>query len=572
MMKHVILIVAFLCAGGSMYAKNKTWCNPLNISYRFSLDGAGYREAADPSVVCYEGKYWLFASKSGGYWWSDDLLEWNFVKTNVLPAEDYAPTVMAYKGWLYFLASFESKGALPLFRTRSPLEDKWERVTDKKFKYDTYTNGTKCIDPMLLADGEDVYMYWGCSNKTPIWCVKLDPDNEFEAVSEPYVAVDSDTLNRGWERRQDGKRPWVEGAWVNKVNGKYYLQYAASGTERDWYSDGYYVSDSPLQGFRFDLHNPFSMKPTGFVKGAGHSSTFQDVKGNYWHISTNCLSVKHDYERRLSIFPVLFDKDGVPYCCTLWGDYPQRMPDGKFVNPEELFTGWMLLSYNKTYSASSGGVKHKASAAFDENMRTYWLSDGGDFSWIEVDMEGLKDVYAVQVNFSDPGAKYKGIVEGKGYEYKIQASVDGKNWVSLSDKAENRLDAPHDYMELPEPVKARYVRLADLSSPFGTVAVSEFRVFGKGTGNLPGEVKGFNVSRDSEDRVKAVLSWDAVSGANGYVIKYGVDADKLYHNFIVYGKESYDTFLLNAEPAYYFSIASFNDNGVSAYSEVCRIE
>jgi xylan 1,4-beta-xylosidase len=79
------------------------------------------------------------------------------VETKVLPTEDYAPTAVVYKDSLYFLASFESKQPLALYKTAEPQLDRWEKATDKPFKYSTYTNGTKCIDPMLLADGDNLY-------------------------------------------------------------------------------------------------------------------------------------------------------------------------------------------------------------------------------------------------------------------------------------------------------------------------------------------------------------------------------------------------------------------------------
>ena len=67
-MKKIFIILLSLCfiQGAMAQKQQRTWCNPVNISYRYSLDGKGYREAADPSVVYYQGKYWLFASKSGG--------------------------------------------------------------------------------------------------------------------------------------------------------------------------------------------------------------------------------------------------------------------------------------------------------------------------------------------------------------------------------------------------------------------------------------------------------------------------------------------------------------------------
>jgi hypothetical protein len=42
-----------------------TFCNPLDLDYRFQLDNPVRREAADPAIVFFKGQYWLFASKSG---------------------------------------------------------------------------------------------------------------------------------------------------------------------------------------------------------------------------------------------------------------------------------------------------------------------------------------------------------------------------------------------------------------------------------------------------------------------------------------------------------------------------
>jgi hypothetical protein len=58
--------VQFIQAQGEM----TTICNPLNLSYMFSGDKPSYREAADPSLVLFQGEYYLFISKSGGYFHS----------------------------------------------------------------------------------------------------------------------------------------------------------------------------------------------------------------------------------------------------------------------------------------------------------------------------------------------------------------------------------------------------------------------------------------------------------------------------------------------------------------------
>ncbi len=46
--------------------KGSTFCNPMDVDYRFSIENVGYREAADPVVVYFKGDYYLFASKYGG--------------------------------------------------------------------------------------------------------------------------------------------------------------------------------------------------------------------------------------------------------------------------------------------------------------------------------------------------------------------------------------------------------------------------------------------------------------------------------------------------------------------------
>ena len=63
----------------------KFYCNPMNLEYKyqytFPAEGdlcTVYREAADPSLIMFKGKYYLFVSMSLGFWTSDDLLNWEY--------------------------------------------------------------------------------------------------------------------------------------------------------------------------------------------------------------------------------------------------------------------------------------------------------------------------------------------------------------------------------------------------------------------------------------------------------------------------------------------------------------
>src|SRR5665213_440007 len=111
----VLLSVPILLAtiAGSQVVKHlhgkDTYCNPVDLPYRFSLDTPSRREAADPTMLLYAGEYWMFPSKSGGYWYSHDLLDWKFVKASGYPVEDYAPTVVAIGGKVYLMAGWTKK-------------------------------------------------------------------------------------------------------------------------------------------------------------------------------------------------------------------------------------------------------------------------------------------------------------------------------------------------------------------------------------------------------------------------------------------------------------------------------
>ena len=83
----------------------KTYCNPLDLGYRYQhmKEGeriAGFREGADPTLVYFKGKYYLFVSMSAGFWYSDDLLHWDFHADPDLLIYDYAPDVRQVGGYL----------------------------------------------------------------------------------------------------------------------------------------------------------------------------------------------------------------------------------------------------------------------------------------------------------------------------------------------------------------------------------------------------------------------------------------------------------------------------------------
>lgn len=359
---------------------------------------------------------------------------------------------------------------------------------------------------------------------------------------------------------------------MTKHDGKYYLQYAGPGTEFKSYSDAVYVSDKPLGPFKLAGHNPISYKPEGFIAGAGHSSTFKDIYGNYWHISSMTISIKHMFERRLGLFPTFFDKDCAMYVYTGFGDFPFKVPTRKISGPDELFPGWMLLSYNKPVEVSSELDDHPKKYAANEDIRTYWSAKTGDKGeWISMDLEKECTINAIQINYAENDAKLKGRVPDIYYQYLLEYSSDNKIWKTLVDKTQNETDVPHDYIELKTPVKARYIKLTNYKVPSGTFAIAGLRVFGNGSGKAPPETKELKLARQGNDRCIVNLSWTKVPGAVGYNIRYGTQKDKLYQNYQVLDAESLIIRSLNSSQKYYFTIDTFNENGITKGKNIIEL-
>jgi xylan 1,4-beta-xylosidase len=569
-------LALFICisVSSAAYAQNKnlinsnqtTICNPMNLSYRFCLDTPSRREAADPTMVMYKNEYYLFASKSGGYFHSTDLINWDLITTKDLPLEDYAPTAVVMNDTLYFMASMGAP--VNIFKTADPKSGKWSVATS------AFPIGM--IDPDLFVDDDGrLYFYYGCSNVNPLYAVELNA-RTLNPIGKSVELLNSNKKLYGWDRAGDYNEkpanPWIEGSWMTKHNGKYYLQFATPGTEYKSYSDGVYVSDKPLGPFKLAENNPFSSKPEGFIAAAGHSSTFQDKYGNYWHVSTMTISVKHMFERRLGLFPTFFDKDGVLYTYTGFGDFPFKVPAKKITGPEELFPGWMLLSYNKPVEVSSELANHPKNYATDEEIRTYWSAKTGNKGeWIVMDLQKECTVNAVQINYAENDTKILGRNPEIYYQYLLEYSSDNKNWKILADKTLNKADAPHDYIELKTPVKARYIKLTNFRMADGTFALAGLRVFGNGGGKAPSIVEKINMVRQESDRCIVKLSWNKTSDAFGYNIRYGTQKDKLYHNYQVLGADTLTIRSLNSLQKYYFTIDSFNENGITKGNKIVEL-
>ena len=553
---------------GSLHAQYRTttYCNPLNLDYTYPFHnshlGKSYRSGADPAVVEFRGEYYMFVTRSWGYWHSKDLLNWDFITPEKWYFEGCnAPAAHNYKDSVLYVCGNPS-GAMSILYTDNPKRGDWKAVPSVLHDLQ---------DPALFIDDDErAYMYWGSSNRWPIRGKELDMKNKFLPIAKkPDSLLFLRPDIHGWERFGENHtsdiKPFIEGAWMTKHNGKYYLQYAAPGTQFNVYGDGVYVGKSPLGPFEYAAHNPFCYKPGGFATGAGHGSTVCGPGGIYWHFGTIHLSINYKFERRLCMFPTFFDEDGAMYSDTYFGDYPHYSPDQ--VSRQTTsggFRGWMLLSYGKPVKASSQLESYPVENVTDENLKTFWVAEkNDDKQWVEIDLEEVSDVYALQLNFFDyEETGFWGRMPNLRQRYLVEASVDGARWRVLVDYRNSFRDAPHNYIELDQPIEARYIRYRHHYVPGKNLAMGDIRVFGLGRGKKPATVKGFTVVREADER-NARISWKAVKGAQGYNVLWGVAPDKLYSSWMVYGDNSLDLRALTVGQKYYFAIEAFNENGIS---------
>ena len=604
----------------------KYYCNPINVPYRyqFNMDPRSGgklqidREAADPSMILFQGKYYIFASMNLSVWVSEDMVNWEAHRLpENLPLYDYAPDARVCGDYVYFCAS--KKGEIcNYYRTKDIINGPYEEIFGT---FDFW-------DPNLFFDDDGrVYFYWGCSNITPVWGVELDPATMLPK-SERIELLFGDGYERGYERmgvdnsefprseeevermfqgfvKQSGvpveqlpaqyipqirgmftRKPFIEGPWMDKHDGTYYLQYACPGAEYNVYADGVYVSDSPLGPFELAKNNPFSYHPGGYMPGAGHGSTMRDKENNLWHTSTMRISVNHQFERRVGIWPAGFDADGELFCNQNYGDWPIAVSEGKddpWREPQ-----WYLLSYAKPTNCSSSVDGKGADQAVNEDAKTWWRADsteGGQ--WLEVDLEKPMDVRAIQINFADdalpiasPG-KIQGTATQPRYieerdlhtRWMLEGSVDGKEYFIIEDKSKAETDLPHDFIVREEGIWARFVRLTIVEIPYDvTPCISGLRVFGIGT-EEKAKVPVFEAAR-SEDGLDLLVTIDGTKDATGYNILWGHEEGKLYHSYQIYREvadvqDKKDAVMkkrigaLVKSQEYFVRVDAYNENGIT---------
>ena len=163
---------------------NRTFCNPVNISYNFepynnnSKEGNSFRSTADPMALVYKNEYYLFSTNQGGYNCSKDLVNWEFIPASFQrkPTDDdlCAPAAFVSGDTLFYVGcTYEG---LPVWYTTEPKSGRFKRYVEKTV--------LPAWDPYIFRDDDGrLYLYYGSSNEYPVKGVEIDT-RDFYPISK----------------------------------------------------------------------------------------------------------------------------------------------------------------------------------------------------------------------------------------------------------------------------------------------------------------------------------------------------------------------------------------------------
>ena len=265
-----------------------------------------FRELADPTAVWHDGKWYLYPSVDMAWVSADNGATWQHHPLNIRDV-GYAPTVVKHRrtilpdglGLAALRVGFAAWAVCALGRIQVP------RVAGMP----------GFSDPMLFSDEDGrLFFYWGCTRTGGIWGVELDASDPTNAITRPVELIPFQPATQPWEAlgdwNQDPTAGWVEGSWMLKRDGNYFLTYSAAGTQNRTYAMGCYTAPSPLGPFAPQKRNPFFRS----IRWLGHRHRARlhrcRAGGPAMDVLYDPGGVVHGFERRLGMDRVEMDANG----------------------------------------------------------------------------------------------------------------------------------------------------------------------------------------------------------------------------------------------------------------------
>jgi len=267
------------------------------------------RGLADPAVISHDGSYFLYPTgDSEGFdvYVSTDLREWR-KGPRVLQLDGpnvWAPDVFLDptdgQFYLYYSANFRV-GAAVARDPQGPFEDQGILIED-------------AIDPHMFRDDDGQYYLYYEHLTDPVPTIRhlsiptgrifVQPmASPLELGGAPRLLLEPDQpWERGWFRI-------VEGPWMLKRAGVYYLMYSGNAAFSADYGIGYATASTPFGPFKKHRMNPIAAKGAG-VFGPGHHSVVAAPGGELWLVYHQKASSNWAWDRYICIDRLKWDDAG----------------------------------------------------------------------------------------------------------------------------------------------------------------------------------------------------------------------------------------------------------------------
>lgn len=404
---------------------------------------------ADPTIVTYEGKYWVFVTidpwgdKEIALWETNDFVNWKFHALNWPTKEQcqtsastrnmvWAPSVIrALNGKFYMYISVGSEVYVgvadkPVGPWKNALPDNQPLVRNQK-DIDVHTIDA---EPFIDTDGQ-AYLYWGSG-----WNWK----NGHCLVSK----LNNDMVSFEGDFKDITPPGYFEAPYMLKYKDKYHLMYSEGKCIDTSYKVRYSTFDTPMGNYEEGSGKKILFSnPEEKIIGPGHH-TILNINDDYYilyHRVTNL--VPKSLHRQICIDKLEFDENGYPKVV-------QARNKGVPLFLPVTFDKSKNLALNANIQASSTfAEKFAATNVIDRNYSTQWIAAKEDTNaWLLIDLGKVKPISECQLEFE---------FAHKIYLYTIEYSKDNINWDLFADRKNNTERACPIIDK--NKVKARYIRI-----------------------------------------------------------------------------------------------------------------
>ena len=403
---------------------------------------------ADPTIRQFGDTFYLYATTDGtgnGYgpaqvWVSKDFVNWKNIVMNWPTTEVvWAPDVVQQPDGTF--RYYYCRPCEVLVGESSSPVGPWRNVLgrdDAVLVPDRFVHNAITLDPQLFRDedGQEylyfctwgIYKDFGCGvtkvNGTELGEKRLIPNTELKDI--------------------------FEAPFVFKRNGIYYFTYSSGSCHDDTYRVQYATSTvSPMGPFEY---KGCILKTNNdqTVHGPGHHSILER-DGKYYIVyhRHNLPRSVHGFNRQICIDEMQFDAQG---------NIQPVVPTHNALNVDIFHTSKSKnLAFGAKVTASSYYDDwFKPEYAVDDNnatlwkaANTNWTADKQHSEWLQIDLGRVQKFNEIWTQF-----EYATFF----YQYKIETSLDGQQWVTYADRSENTMQGSP--MIDRGSTKARFVRIS----------------------------------------------------------------------------------------------------------------